>query len=58
MALLGTTDATAIVMDCNNDKKGEYAEYKLSRDEQNKLLDRFRDKLDPLKFVIVTPKRP
>ena len=54
--LLGTTDATAIVMDCNNDKKGEYAAYKLSRDEQNKLLDRFRDKLDPLKFVIVTSK--
>lgn len=54
--LLGTTDATAIVMDCNNDKKGEYAEYKLTRDEQNKLLDRFRDKLDPLKFVIVTSK--
>ena len=54
--LLGTTDATAIVMDCNNDKKGEYADYKLSRDEQNKLLDRFRDKLDPLKFVIVTSK--
>ena len=54
--LLGTTDATAVVMDCNNDKKGEYAEYKLSRDEQNKLLDRFRDKLDPLKFVIVTSK--
>ena len=54
--LLGTTDATAIVMDCNNDKKGEYAAYKLSRDEQNRLLDRFRDKLDPMKFVIVTSK--
>ena len=54
--LLGSTDATAVVMDCNNDKKGEYAAYKLSRDEQNKLLDRFRDKLDPLKFVIVTSK--
>ncbi len=54
--LLGTTDATAIVMDCNNDKKGEYSQYKLTRDEQNKILDRFRDKLDPLKFVIVTSK--
>ena len=54
--LLGTTDATAIVMDCNNDKKDEYAKYKLTRDEQNKLLDRFRDRLDPLKFVIVTSK--
>jgi type I restriction enzyme R subunit len=54
--LLGMTDATAIVMDCNNDKKGEYDEYRLTRDEQNKLLDRFRDRLDPLKFVIVTSK--
>ena len=54
--LLGTTDATAVVMDCNNDKKGEYDAYRLSRDEQNKLLDRFRDRLDPLKFVIVTSK--
>lgn len=55
-ALLGSRDATAIVMDCNNDKKGEFAEYKLTRDEQNRLLDRFRDRLDPLKFVIVTSK--
>lgn len=54
--LLGTTDATAVVMDCNNDKDGVYADYKLSRDEQNKILDRFRDRLDPLKFVIVTSK--
>jgi type I restriction enzyme, R subunit len=54
--LLGTDEATAIVMDCNNDKKGEYAQYKLTRDEQNRLLDRFRDRLDPLKFVIVTSK--
>ncbi len=54
--LLGTTDATAVVMDCNNDKQGEYAEYKLTADQQNRLLDRFRDRLDPLKFVIVTSK--
>jgi len=54
--LLGTTDATAIVMDCNNDKKGEYAEFRMTRDEQNRLLDRFRDRLDPLKVVIVTSK--
>ncbi len=54
--LLGTTDATAIVMDCGTDKKDEYSEYNLTRDEQNHLLDRFRDRLDPLKFVIVTSK--
>ena len=54
--LLGTTDATAVVMDCNNDKEGKYADYRLDRAAQNQLLDRFRDRLDPLKFVIVTSK--
>jgi type I restriction enzyme R subunit len=54
--LLGTADATAVVMDCNNDKEGKYADYRLDRAQQNQLLDRFRDRLDPLKFVIVTSK--
>ncbi|WP_419639085.1 type I restriction enzyme subunit R domain-containing protein, partial [Thiolapillus sp.] len=34
----------------------EYAEWKLSKDEEEKLLDRFRDSEDPLKFLIVTSK--
>lgn len=54
--LLGTNEATAVVMDCNNDKEGKYADYRLDRAAQNQLLDRFRDRLDPLKFVIVTSK--
>ena len=54
--LLGTADATAVVMDCNNDKEGKYADYRLDRAQQNQLLDRFRDRLNPFKFVIVTSK--
>ena len=55
-SLLPTGHETAIVMHTAGDKADEYAEYKLSDFEQNKLLDRFRDPLDPLKFVIVTSK--
>src|ERR687885_247122 len=33
-----------------------YAEWKLSKDAEEKLLDRFRDPLDPLKFLIATSK--
>jgi len=54
--LLSDGDETAIVMHTSGDKANEYQEYKLSEFEQNKLLDRFRDPLDPLKFVIVTSK--
>lgn len=54
--LLDEGDETAIVMHTSGDKANEYAEYKLSDFEQQKLLDRFRDKLSPLKFVIVTSK--
>ena len=49
-------DATAIVMHTGNDKGDEYKEYKLTNDQQEKLLDKFRDPLSPLKFVIVTSK--
>ena len=54
--LLSDGDETAIVMHTAGDKANEYEAYKLSEFEQNKLLDRFRDPLDPLKFVIVTSK--
>ena len=37
-------------------KSDEYAEWKLNKDEEEKLLDRFRDPNDPLKFLIVTSK--
>ena len=54
--LLGTTDQTTIVMHTGDDKGGEYQQWRRSRDEEKQLLDRFRDPLSPLKFVIVTSK--
>lgn len=55
-ALLGTDEATTIVMDCNNDKENRYAAYKRDRASEKKVLDTFRDDKSPLKFVIVTSK--
>ncbi len=49
-------DETAIVMHTSGDKADEYKEYKLTDFEQEKLLEKFRDPLSPLKFVIVTSK--
>ena len=49
-------DATAIVMHTQGGKSDAFAEWKLSKDEEEKLLDRFRDPIDPLKFLIVTSK--
>ena len=49
-------DETAIVMHTSGDKSDEFKEYKLTNDQQEKLLDKFRDPLSPLKFVIVTSK--
>lgn len=52
-------DATDIVMSVQaSDKKEhpEYAKYDRSRDEEERLLDRFRDPADPLKLIIVTAK--
>ena len=55
-ALLGTDDQTVIVMHTNGDKADDYKEHKRSRDEEKKLLDKFRDPLSHIKFVIVTSK--
>lgn len=49
-------DASAIVMHTQGGKSDEYAKWKLTKDEEEKLLDRFRDSSDPLKFLIVTSK--
>lgn len=49
-------EASAIVMHTQGGKSDEYAEWKMSKDEEEKLLDRFRDPNDPLKFLIVTSK--
>ena len=55
-ALLGTDDATAIVMHTSGDKAAPYKNFKRTRDEEKRLLENFRDPLSPLKFVIVTSK--
>lgn len=49
-------EASAIVMHTQGGKGDDYAEWKLSKDQEEKLLDRFRDPIDPLKFLIVTSK--
>ena len=49
-------DASAIVMHTSGGKADTFSKWKLSRDEEEKLLDRFRDPTDPLKFLIVTSK--
>ncbi len=49
-------EASAIVMHTQGGKSDTYAEWKLDKDEEEKLLDRFRDSNDPLKFLIVTSK--
>ena len=49
-------ETSAIVMHTHGGKSDEYAEWKLAKDEEEKLLDRFRDPNDPLKFLIVTSK--
>lgn len=49
-------DETCIVMHTTGDKSDEFKDYKLTDFEQEKLLEKFRDPLSPLKFVIVTSK--
>ena len=53
--LLGERAAT-IVMDTNDDKQDKYKPYRRSKEEEAKVLDRFRDPRDPLQLVIVTSK--
>jgi len=48
-------EVSDIVMTVNSGED-EYAEWRRSRDEEEKLLDRFRDPADPLKILIVTSK--
>lgn len=49
-------DVSAIVMHTQGGKSDEYAKWQLSKGAEEKLLDRFRDPLHPLKFLIVTSK--
>ena len=48
-------ESSAVVMSVNSGEY-KYSEYKLDRDAEEKLLDRFRDPSDPLKLIIVTSK--
>jgi len=49
-------DASAIVMISQSTDPPEWKKHARSKDEEEKLLDRFRDPSDPLQFVIVTSK--
>ena len=49
------SETSDIVMSVNSGEK-EYAAYKRDRNDEEKLLDRFRDPKDPLKILIVTSK--
>jgi len=54
-ALLGP-DASAVVMHTGAGDPPAWKAHGRSKDDEEKLLERFRDPLDPLKFVIVTSK--
>ncbi|MBF0182190.1 MAG: type I restriction endonuclease subunit R [Magnetococcales bacterium] len=54
-ALVGK-EASAVVMHTKGGKDDPYAGHRLEKDAEEKLLDRFRDPADPLKFLIVTSK--
>jgi len=50
-------DESVVVISINHTDDNEFKKkYRMDRDEQEKILDRFRDPIDPLKFVIVTSK--
>lgn len=49
-------DASAIVMSSGQHDPTEWKAHTRDKDAEEKLLDRFRDPADPLKFVIVTSK--
>ena len=49
------SEVSDIVMTVNSGEE-EYAQWRRSRDEEERLLDRFRDPADPLKILIVTSK--
>jgi hypothetical protein len=46
-------EASAIVMHTSSDDPPEWKQHALDKDAEEKLLDRFRDPADPLKFVRV-----
>lgn len=55
MDLILPEEASAVVMTVNTGE-ADWQRYSLGKDQEEKLLDRFRDSDDPLKFLIVTSK--
>jgi type I restriction enzyme R subunit len=53
---LAGPEASAIVMSASQGDPPAWKEHVRDKDAEEKLLDRFRDPVDPLKFVIVTSK--
>lgn len=49
------TDMSAVVMSVNSGET-QYDDYRMDKDAEEKLLDRFRDPNDPLQLLIVTSK--
>jgi len=50
-------DESVVVISINHSDEDDFKrKYRMDRDKQEKILDRFRDPIDPLKFVIVTAK--
>ncbi|MBR9802640.1 type I restriction endonuclease subunit R [bacterium] len=54
--ITGDPDCSAIVMHVTQSDPDDWKAHQRSRDEEEKLLDRFRDPGDPLKYLIVTSK--
>ena len=54
--ITGDPDCSAIVMHVTQGDPDEWQVHGRDRDAEEKLLDRFRDAADPLKFLIVTSK--
>ncbi|MCD6337373.1 MAG: HsdR family type I site-specific deoxyribonuclease, partial [Candidatus Marinimicrobia bacterium] len=52
-----SSDESVVVISINHSDDDDFKrKYRMDRDKQEKILDRFRDPIDPLKFVIVTAK--
>jgi type I restriction enzyme R subunit len=52
-----SSEESVVVISINQADSDQFKqEYRMSKDEQEKVLDRFRDPMDPLKFLVVTSK--
>jgi type I restriction enzyme R subunit len=52
-----SSDESVVIISINHSDDDDFKrKYRMDRDKQEKTLDRFRDPIDPLKFIIVTAK--